>query len=1010
MAGEIRWVANYAFTITERSTVQIDLRNVAGIDPYLRLLSASGTVVVEDDDGGDSTDARISQVLDSGSYKIQATKYNSAEGQYALVISIGDGNAPQPTQGATVRVRSLSVGGDHACALTDTGGARDDILCWGRDDQGQASSPYYYDPDTHGGLDLGRDYSCSWVDRRAYGPGWACWGSRTGPEIVVQRDSDDYWWPSSIGEGIRCGPYSGWSEWRSGWYVYRYCGGGSGSSRSSSATPAIVGGYHRCSLSSGRLSCTGNNDYGQRDVPSDHSYSSADAGRYHTCAVTTDSSLLCWGLNTDDQTTPPSGSNYASVYSNGFADFSCALTQEGKVTCWGSNTYGQLNVPASISANIDDTQLPLTFEQAAPRPTWERGRQIPALELPAAQGGSGDVTYRIVSRCGGAFTLSSPDGLKFDPANRVLSGTLSASVSEGPCAVYLSAIDGTGETASLDITADVRMPADFRWLSTVQSQEWTVGNAITPLELPAGTSAAGPVTYSLEWELAGDAQDGLPPGLSFDALDRRLSGTPTGEAASLSLIFRATEPTGVSIELAIPVELMPAPIVRGQIVALGHEDGRIEIGFQPVNGLRILPTRRLFPTDATVGSWYWTGPVEYLGGEIGRVRMRRLADDRVELALQSANGEWLYPTKRYLRIDATQTDNGRIRRWLKSSSLDMPLGGACTADWADPHVQQYVAQMYAPLLRFDDGEDFRPVGIEAMVGNSELHDWTEKLSGERHVPETVWNWDDTSTTWDITASNPWTLTAGRIAENTNFSLNVEVRPFEDLYDDDIYVRWWNTAKHRYDHVVYYRVVEIGEQIVLQYWLFYVWNNAHAHGWNHEGDWESVQLVFAPSALQAALCSADAATPIGGGFAQHEYGAWVESQDMQWFLETHPTVFIADGSHASYHYAGTSQVRLRVLPDLLVHDSHKADAPDLSLAPANLMSSTGVLDEYVLRPLDERWATWPGLWGKRDGATKTGHWAPQGPAFKAHYNVLPCAIEEWDGARQPRSGEALVVSC
>ena len=84
-------------------------------------------------------------------------------------------------------------------------------------------------------------------------------------------------------------------------------------------------------------------------------------------------------------------------------------------------------------------------------------------------------------------------------------------------------------------------------------------------------------------------------------------------------------------------------------------DGRVEFALQPRSGggwgAHVLPSSRYFPANAAVGRWLSSSPVD-AGGAEARIGARRLADGRVEFALQpragSGWGERVLPSSRYL--------------------------------------------------------------------------------------------------------------------------------------------------------------------------------------------------------------------------------------------------------------------------------------------------------------------------------------------------------------------------
>jgi len=89
---------------------------------------------------------------------------------------------------------------------------------------------------------------------------------------------------------------------------------------------------------------------------------SVDGGNEHTCAVKTTGALFCWGRNTSgelgDGTTTGrlspvavsglgNGIGRASAGGGKFGGHTCAVTSDHAVKCWGSNTHGQLGIGAA---------------------------------------------------------------------------------------------------------------------------------------------------------------------------------------------------------------------------------------------------------------------------------------------------------------------------------------------------------------------------------------------------------------------------------------------------------------------------------------------------------------------------------------------------------------------------------------------------------------------------------------------------------------------------------------
>ena len=144
------------------------------------------------------------------------------------------------------------------------------------------------------------------------------------------------------------------------------------------------------------------------------------------------------------------------------------------------------------------------------------GTAIDPLMLPAASGGTGARTYRLVGL---------PAGLSFDAATRLLSGTPTTATSGAAVATYI-VTDEDGAVAvltfSITINGGMSMSFGFADNTMIADQSYTAGTAITPLVLPAASGGTGALTYRLV---------GLPAGLSFDAATRTIAGTPTAATA-----------------------------------------------------------------------------------------------------------------------------------------------------------------------------------------------------------------------------------------------------------------------------------------------------------------------------------------------------------------------------------------------------------------------------------------------------------------------------------------------
>ena len=119
----------------------------------------------------------------------------------------------------------------------------------------------------------------------------------------------------------------------------------------------------------------------------------------------------------------------------------------------------------------------------------------------------------------------------------------------------------------------------------------------------------------------------------------------------------------------------------GRIAARRLDNGRVEFGWQPTGGARVLPRARYFPADATVGRWLNSSPVEVEGAAIGHINARLLRDGRIEFAFTPTSGQRILPWARVFPAHITHN------LWLRSTEITIDPPEDATSTEARPTAQ-----------------------------------------------------------------------------------------------------------------------------------------------------------------------------------------------------------------------------------------------------------------------------------------------------------------------------------
>jgi alpha-tubulin suppressor-like RCC1 family protein len=294
------------------------------------------------------------------------------------VGQLGNGGvaaSARPVQVPGVRgVVALTAGGDHTCVLQQDG----TVLCWGAGQLGQLGHGRLTDslvpaavqrlPGPAIAVAAGRTHTCALIDDGSV----RCWGSNASGQLgrpATGADGIANTFIPLLVPGVPVGNVALGAGWD-----------------------------HTCAARAvGAPRCWGANAQGQAGNGTTDAVSTAGlvqgvlgsasvlalaGGATHTCALTDDGDLFCWGSNGSGElgdgaptATPVTSAVKVQLAANNLFvgmslgdRFTCALservlTRQGRASCWGRNANGQLGQDA---ASVADSSLPLDVRTLTP--------------------------------------------------------------------------------------------------------------------------------------------------------------------------------------------------------------------------------------------------------------------------------------------------------------------------------------------------------------------------------------------------------------------------------------------------------------------------------------------------------------------------------------------------------------------------------------------------------------------------------------------------------------------
>jgi len=239
------------------------------------------------------------------------------------------------------RVKQVESGGYHSCAIDQD----DKLMCWGRNNTGQAGPPWKVQSSAVKSVDAGTYHTCAVLGDDSV----SCWGDNLRGQTTVPAAVSS-WKSVSCGTAHSCAidaVHVGHC-WGDGTY-----GQSDVPAEATNLASISAGFFHTCAVGlNGNGYCWGSllYDYKQTVLPVRGPWKQISAGNLHTCGVLVNGTALCWGLSNSGQTqVPPVGTSVSWRQVSSGLLHSCGITSDGHMRCWGSVALNRLFVKPSAA-------------------------------------------------------------------------------------------------------------------------------------------------------------------------------------------------------------------------------------------------------------------------------------------------------------------------------------------------------------------------------------------------------------------------------------------------------------------------------------------------------------------------------------------------------------------------------------------------------------------------------------------------------------------------------------